>query len=256
MPVLAPRNIWKVYREVLMGYRFLVLALLAAAMLSVSGCGFLLHEPPPNSDELLMQDGIEAFNDGSYKKAIEIFQNVKDRFPFSPHVVLAEQKIADSHFLRKEYPEAVYAYEDFEKLHPRHPIIPYINFQIGLCYYEQMTGIDQDQEFTRKAAAEFDRLIKTYPESLYGIRAENKLNACLKRLSQYEMYVGRLYFRQKRYAAAKARFQGVVYNFPDQGEYREALMYIARCDDKLETEKAKQREKEAKSSDQGETSGG
>ena len=154
-------------------------------------------------------------------------------------MILAEQKIADAHFLRKEYPEAVYAYEDFEKLHPRHPIVPYVIYQIGMCYYNQMTAIDQDQEYTRKAVAEFDRLIKTYPRSVYGIRAENKLNECLQRLSRYEMYVGRLYFRQKHYAAAKARFEGVVYNFPDQGEYREALQYIARCDAKLESEKEK-----------------
>ncbi|MBI4774554.1 MAG: outer membrane protein assembly factor BamD [Deltaproteobacteria bacterium] len=249
MPAIAPKNIWKVTRKTTAGYRGFVLALLAAAMLNISGCGILFHEPPPNSDDLLMQDGIEAFNDGSYKDAIEVFQKVKDRFPFSPHVILAEQKIADAHYLRQEYPEAVYAYEDFEKLHPRNPIIPYINFQIGMCYFEQMAAIDQDQEYTRKAAAEFDRLIKTHPDSVYAIRAENKLNECLKRLSQYEMYVGRLYFRQKHYAAAKARFQGVVYNFPDQGEYREALTYIARCDAELQT-------KSEVPSVQGGTSGG
>jgi len=237
MPATAPRNIWIVYRKASASFRLFGLALLAGVMLNAWGCGFFLHEPPSNSDDILMQEGIEAFNNGSYKDAIEIFQKVKDRFPFSPHVILAEQKIADAHYLRKEYPEAVYAYEDFEKLHPRNPIVPYINFQIGMCYYEQMAAIDQDQEYTRKAAAEFDRLIKSHPTSVYAIRAENKLNECLKRLSQYEMYVGRLYFRQKHYAAAKARFEGVVYNFPDQGQYREALTYIARCDAELAANK-------------------
>jgi len=248
MPAIARKSILKVYRNASAGCRFVVLGLLAAAMLNAWGCGVLFREPPPSSAELLMQDGIEAFNNGSYKEAIQVFQKVKDRFPFSPHVILAEQKIADAHYLRREYPEAVYAYEDFEKLHPRNPIIPYINFQIGMCYYEQVAAIDQDQEYTRKAAAEFDRLIKAHPNSVYAIRAENKLNECLRWLSQYEMYVGRLYFRQKHYAAAKARFEGVVYNFPDQGQYREALMYIARCDTELEA-------KNAEPSDLGGTSG-
>ncbi len=238
MPYMALRNMPRRTR----GLAALLGVLWILGTLNLGGCALFDREPLPQSDDVLIQQGIEAFNSGSYKRSIELFQAVKDRFPFSRHVLLAEQKIADAHYLREEYPEAIYAYQDFEKLHPRNPVIPYIIYQIGMCYFKQMPDIDQDQEVARKAAAEFDRLIKTYPNSPYAIRGENRLNESLNHLARYEMYVGKFYYVQKKYEAARARFQGVIRNFPDQGEYREALRYLDEIEQRQARVEEKQRE--------------
>ena len=246
MPATARRGIWIDSMQGAIKVRLVCCTVILLCVFLAQGCALFKKDSMSRSDDILMQEGVDAFNRGSYKRAIDRFQAVKDRYPFSPHVLLAEQKIADAHYLRKEYPEAVYAYQDFEKLHPRNPIIPYIIYQIGICYYEQVPNIDQDQEYTRKAAAEFHRLIKTYPQSPYAIRAENRLNQCLKRLAQHELYVGKLYFRMKQYHAALERFKGVILNFPDQGEYQEALVFIAKCDERiLEMENRKSDPKES-----------
>ena len=200
-----------------------------------------------------MRDAVEAFNDRDYKDAIRDFQTIKDEYPFSPYTLLAELKIADSHYNREEYAEAIYQYEDFIKLHPRNEAVPYALFQIGMSYFKQMRSIDRDQDTTRKAVAEFQRLIRTHPDSPFRVRAENRLSICLQNLALHELYVGRFYFKKKNYKAAKARFEGVIKNFPDLGQYSEALSYIKKCDEKLkviEEKRAKaeerQREKEEK----------
>ena len=86
----------------------------------------------------LAWDGMDAYEDGNYKDAIEYFQKLKDWYPFSKYANLAELKIADSHYHLEEYDEAIFAYEEFEKLHPRNEAIPYVIYQIGRSYYNCM----------------------------------------------------------------------------------------------------------------------
>ena len=41
--------------------------------------------------------------------------------------------------------EAVLAYTEFINLHPTNENLPYVMYQIGMCYYNQITTIDRDQ---------------------------------------------------------------------------------------------------------------
>ena len=213
-----------------------------AFLLLFSSCGFFNRDSSFKDENELMREGVESFNSRNYKKAIDRFQTIKDQYPFSTYVLLAELKIADAYYNRKEYAEAIFAYEDFIKLHPRNEAVTYALFQVGMCYYKQMRSIDRDQDITRKAVAEFQRLIKTYPDSPFKIRAENRLSICLQNLAKHEVYVGKFYYKMGDYKAAKARFEGVLKNFPDLGQYNEAFQYIKNCN----KQNAKQEQKEAK----------
>ena len=83
------------------------------------------------SAQQLAWDGMDAYDDGEYKDAIENFQKLKDWYPFSKYAILAELKIADAHYHLDQYEEAIFAYEEFEKLHPRNEAVPYVIYQIG-----------------------------------------------------------------------------------------------------------------------------
>ena len=198
------------------------------------------------NEHQLTRDAIESYNKRNYKDAIEGFQTIKDQYPFSPYILLAELKIADAYYNRGEYPEATFEYEDFIKLHPQNEAIPYVLFQVGMCYFEQMPTIDRDQENTRKAVAEFQKLIRTYPDSPFRVRAENRLSICLQNLANHELYVAKFYFKKKDYKAALGRFQGIIQNFPDLGQYHESLLYIKKCDEKLKKIEIKEEKKRLK----------
>ena len=88
---------------------------------------------------------------GDYSRAIEKFEKLKDWFPFSRYAILAELKIGDANYNLERYQEAIFAYEEFEKLHPRNEAIPYVIYQIGRCYFDQIETIDRDQNSARKA---------------------------------------------------------------------------------------------------------
>jgi outer membrane protein assembly factor BamD len=212
-------------------------------LLLASGCSAIkktwnaiVGEDDIGSAQQLAWDGMDAYEDGEYKDAIENFQKLKDWYPFSKYAILAELKIADSHYHLEEYEEAIFAYEEFEKLHPRNEAIPYVIYQIGLCYFDQIDTIDRDQTPALKAFETFKRLDKQFPNDPYARSGAEHISKCVKSLAGNEYYIGVFYFKSKHYKAALKRFMSVLSGYPDVGYHQKALQYIARCEASLAEE--------------------
>ncbi len=198
------------------------------SMLFSVGCaGRDVVEKP--ADELI-DDGIREFEKGNYKSAIEAFEQLKDWYPFSKFAILAELKIAEAHFHLEQYADAVFAYEEFEKLHPRNEAVPYVIFKIGMSYYLQVDSVDRDQTPARKAVAAFERLNRQFPNDTHARLSQGYLEKCLKSLAGHEMYVGIYYYRTQHYRAALERFKGLIRNYSDVGVHSKALSYIYNCE--------------------------
>ncbi len=210
------------------------LAAVSAAAALTAGCSlFGPREADVEPVEVLLQEGTEAYEKGEYKQALEAFELIKDWYPFSKHVTYAELKIGDSYYHLKQYEDAIGAYEEFAELHPGNKARPYVIYQIGRCYFDQIDTIDRDQTNTRKALEAFRQLQQQHPDSMHAERADDHINRCLKQLAGNEFYIGKFYFKSKRYKAALKRFQAVVTAYPDVGLHGQAMRYIARCEDRL-----------------------
>lgn len=194
------------------------------------GCAWFGAKEDEKSAQELVQDGVDYFEAGRYKRAIESFEKLRDWYPFSRYAILAELKIADAYFNLKSYNDAIFAYEEFEQLHPRNEAIPYVIYRIGRSYFNQIDTIDRDQSNARKALDIYRRLVSQYPNDAYAGMARSDMVACQQSLSGHEFYVGVFYYKQKRYKAAKARFVAVVETYPDVGYHHQALTYLANCD--------------------------
>jgi outer membrane protein assembly factor BamD len=201
-----------------------------------AGCACLTGSKQVESAEELAEKGMESFEEEDYSDALKAFNTLKERYPYSRYAILAELKVADAHFYRKEYPEAIGAYEDFVQLHPKNEAIPYVKYQIGICYYEQMLSKDRDQTPTRLAILSFERLLKEHYDSAYASEATKKINDCRKLLAEHELYVGRFYYKSKQYSAALGRFEGVLTGYMDvlpSKTQREVERLIIACKAKL-----------------------
>jgi outer membrane protein assembly factor BamD len=199
----------------------------------LTGCGWFGTKPEKPAPELA-RDGVEAFNSGNYRNAIESFETLKDWYPFSKYAILAELKIADAHYRLYEYDEAVFAYEEFENLHPRNEAVPYVIYQIGRCYFDRIDTVDRDQTSARKALDTFTRLSKKFPEDAYALKARGHIIKCQQSLAGNDFYVGHFYYKTKHYKAALARFQSVLVTHPDVGLHYQALQYIVLCEAALQ----------------------
>lgn len=207
---------------------------------SISGCTAireawvaLTGEEEEYTAEELAWVAMDYYEGGDYSLAIEKFEKLKDWFPFSRYAILAELKIGDAHYKLGQYEEAIFAYEEFEKLHPRNEAIPYVIYQIGRCYFDRIDTIDRDQVPAREAMETFQRLIKGYPEDQYARLAKDHLNKCYKSLAGHEYIIGVFYFKSKHYEAAYSRFMSVISDYPDVGYHQKALGYISRCQELL-----------------------
>jgi outer membrane protein assembly factor BamD len=209
-----------------------IIVLILILLFVFSGCAWFESKQEKTALELV-SDGMDQFNNEDYKDSIESFEKLRDWYPFSQYVIVAELKIADSYYHIKNYEEAVAAYEAFENLHPRNEAIPYVIFQIGLCYYEQIDTIDRDQISAKNALDTFNRLKKQFPEDGYAHRAEENIKKCIKSLAGHEFYVGLFYYKNKHYKAALSRFKSVLSNFPDVGIHQQALQYVSLCEEAL-----------------------
>ncbi len=189
------------------------------------------------SPDQLMQEGLSDMESGNYENAFEAFQDIRDRYPYSKHAITAELKIADALFKRGDYDEAYEAYDEFEKLHPKNKDIPYVIYRKGMCNFEQIKTVDREQVHTLKAKETFGRLVRQFPRSEYATRARKKLRRCIIFLAEYELYVGNFYYKKGFYKAALGRFNYLVHNYPDMGQYHEAIEKIGIIKEKLSVQK-------------------
>ncbi|MFO7716280.1 outer membrane protein assembly factor BamD [Desulfosarcina sp.] len=206
----------------------LLLACLGVSLL-FSGCAWFEPKEEKTAQELV-QDGVDDFQAGKYKSSIESFEKLRDWYPFSRYAILAELKIADAYFNLESYADAIFAYEEFEQLHPRNEAVPYVIYRIGRSYFNQIDTIDRDQSNAVKALETYRRLVQQYPEDVYAGMARSDMVACYRSLSGHDFYIGQFYYKNKSYKAAKARFTAVVERYPDVGYHHEALTYLANCD--------------------------
>ena len=222
-------------------------ALLAALMLLflLSGCSYIERfigggeEDETDAGELMAQ-GMEEMGAGRYNLAVEAFQKLKDRFPYSKYALAAELKMADALYLQEEYDPAYAAYDEFEKLHPKHKDIPYVIYQKGMCNFNQFKSKDREQIHTFKAKEEFERVIKRFPRDEYANKARKNLRECLIYLAEYELFVADFYYKQGRYRSALGRYTYIINTYPDMGQYQDAMEGITRCKEKLAQETAQE----------------
>jgi len=212
---------------------------------SVTGCAWWKDlwsrkQMAKGTPEALYQAGVEAYQDGRYKRAVEYFTRLKEENPLHPLALQAEIGIGDAHFSDEEYAEAELAYTDFVNLHPTNENNPYVIYQLGMCHYKQMTTIDRDQSETVKAAREFARLIARYPQSKFAFLAEQKLRECRQNLAEQEFYIGEFYFKQGKYEAARRRFEGIVKNYPNLGLDYKVKVFLDETQKRLLKEAQKQ----------------
>ena len=226
--------------------RILAFFLMAAMLMTLSACSARDPDIDKPAHELA-QNGMDEYAEKNYRKSIRYFEKLRDWYPFSKFAKLAELKIADAHFNLKEYDDAIFAYQEFEELHPKNEAIPYVIYQIGISHFNQLGTIDRDQTAAHKAIDSLERLIRNYPDDLHADDARQKISLCRKSLAENQFYIGRFYYRSKRYKSALARFEGIVANWSDFPEIQEkARQLIPLCQAAL-TEQTGNQEKPPKS---------
>lgn len=184
---------------------------------------------PTKPAQTYFNDGEAAYKAGRYEEAITQWKKVRETYSSPELTTEAELKIADAHFSNKAYIEAAAAYEDFRKLHPTNPKLPYVMYRTGLSHYNQITGIDTDQTPVKNAAATLESFLNRYPDSEYAPEARQKLADCLDKELAYENYVGNFYLRTGKYTSAVKRLNEALLRFSKAPKLDQTLFYLGKA---------------------------
>lgn len=198
----------------------------------LSGCSlpsFSLFSSSPKADptaEALYEEGMRAFNDKKYVRAIDSFSKIRSDHPFSPLITQVDLKIADAYYLNQQFPEAINAFKEFQSMHPSNENIPFVILRLGQAHFDQFTSTDRDQKNTEIAKGYFETVVSKYPNSPHAAQAREKLAKCLDYLAEHEFNVAYFYYQQEKFPAARDRFEEIVRKYKDTPTAVKSLFYL------------------------------
>lgn len=160
----------------------------------------------PNDPKKSFGIAKEPFDDENFEIAVQRLGEFKSRFPYSKYAIEAELLLADAHFELGQFTEAALSYEQFVKLHPKHPKIDYALFRIGESYWEDAPEeIDREQDYTEKALAEWRKLVDRLPDSPYAKKAQELIKLGKRRIAESIDFIAKFYCKQEIYHACAYR---------------------------------------------------
>ncbi|HVN29466.1 MAG TPA: outer membrane protein assembly factor BamD [Candidatus Binataceae bacterium] len=193
----------------------------AAAMLCVTLAACSTKKQP--SAEQYYQQAQLNFTNKEYSAAIENYQFVVDKFPFSPYAEESEMKIGLAYYKNKDYAQAIAALDDFQRMHPTSKNLQLVSYYIAMSYFDQVGREDQDQSKTEMALARFQAIEQRFPESEFAELAKEKSAVCREVLARHQKVVGDYYFKRANFRAAESRLAELMQKYPDTPVAPDAL---------------------------------
>jgi len=177
----------------------------------LSGCASIPIETQPAA---IYKEGEGLYESKRYDDAIAQYKKVRDAYASTELSSSAELRIADAYYESERYIEASSEYSQFRKLHPTHEKAPYALYRIGLCNFNQITGIDRDQTPQKNSVIYFEEFLNKYPKSEYTKDVSAKLEEVRTQQLQYEQYVASFYYRTDKYDSAIKRLEAALATYP------------------------------------------
>jgi outer membrane protein assembly factor BamD len=221
-----------------------LLAVLALTLLA--GCGLLpeqIDETAGWSANKLYAEAKTAMGEGSYDKAVKLFEKLEARYPYGRYAQQAQLEVAYAYYRQQETASAIAACDRFIRLHPNHPNVDYAYYLKGLVNFNEDLGMlghlsmqdssERDPKAAQESFEAFKALVARFPESKYAKDSTLRMAYLVNALASHEVHVARYYMRRGAYIAAANRAQMAMKTYPDAPANEEALFVMVKAYDAL-----------------------
>src|ERR1035438_9256951 len=181
-----------------------ILALLAASL--IAGCGLLpdqIDETAGWSANKLYAEAKNAMADGTYDKAIKLYEKLESRYPYGRYAQQAQLEVAYAYFKQQEPASSIGACDRFIRLHPNHPNVDYAYYLKGLVNFNEDLGLlghvsmqdltERDPKAAKESFDAFKELVTKFPESRYTPDATARMKYLVNALAAHEVHVANYY---------------------------------------------------------------
>jgi outer membrane protein assembly factor BamD len=220
-------------------------AIAMAALLLLGGCA-----GNDEKDDAFVRDVTEAYEkaqqsmeNGNYRKAIQIYEALQARFPFSEFSTQIQLELAYAYYKSGQKDQAIDAADTFVRENPTHPRVDYALYVKGLAYFHQDPGVLE--KLFRKSTANrppadaelsfstFRRLVERYPASPYAEDSRQRMIYLRNRLAAYENSVAAYYIKRGAYVAAANRAKTALEEYQGADSGAESLQILIEAYDAL-----------------------
>ena len=175
------------------------------------------------NDREYFENAAKAIEEEDFTYAVSQYQTLLEEYPFSDYSEEAQLKVAYAQYRTRQYAESIASFEDFQRMHPTNPNLPFAEFYLAMAFKDQMNDRDRDQSASAQAHSHFQRLLDRYPESPFAEQAREKLHECRVALAEHELAVAEFYLHWSNPIGAEARLRRIIAEYPDTETTAEAL---------------------------------
>ncbi len=189
------------------------------------------------SAEELYRLAKRALNQGDFLTAVDTFETLGARYPFGSFTQQAQLDIAYAYFKQDEYDNAIAAADRFIKLYPRSENVDYAYYMKGLSHFSRGGSTMErvfprdlakvNQNWLRSAFAEFDSLIRRFPDSQYVPDARKRMAYLRDQMARHEMITARFYYQRGAMVAVINRMNYLLEHFNGSKLVPNALALMA-----------------------------
>ena len=215
---------------------------------AVAGCGLFSDKADERKDwsaEQFYKAAKEELDNGSWDKAIKLYEQLESKYPFGRYAQQAQIEIAYAYYKQGETAQCISALDKFMKLHPHHPTVDYALYLKALANFKEDLGplsatffarqdlADRDPKSARESFEAFKELVGRFPESRYVNDSRERMIYLVEALARHEIHVARYYLSRGAYLAAANRAQEAITRFPNSPTHRDALEVLVESYDRL-----------------------
>jgi outer membrane protein assembly factor BamD len=208
---------------------FAVIALLALPVAGCAGRGNIKKGDVPyiaRDVGTLYSLAKRRLDQGSYKEAAVLFDEVERQHPYSIWARRAQLMSSFSYYMDADYTQSIQSAQRFISIHPGNRDAAYAYYLIALGYYEQIADVTRDQKITSQAMDALGEVVRRYPNSKYAADSRLKMDLVRDHLGGKEMEIGRFYETRGQWLAATLRFRTVIEQYQTTTHVPEALMRL------------------------------
>ncbi len=218
--------------------RFLAFAALALLLIALAGChNKKVNNPLANvgskqPDKVLFDRAMDQMKHNRMDQARILLQTLINTYPDSEYIARAKLAVGDSWYAEgtsAALAQAENEYRDFETFFPNMPEAAEAQLKIANIHYRQMEKPDRDFTHAIRAEEEYRALIEQYPDSKLVTEAKQRLRDVQEVLAEREFRIGRFYYMREAWAAAIARLQTLVDEYPLYSGADEALYLLGNA---------------------------
>ena len=216
--------------------------LLGLAAVALCGCARdnVVEDQGP---ELLYQRGYDAMEGSNFAGAIQYFNALEARYPFSPETRQAQLDLIYVYYRALQPEAAIDAAEEFERENPTHERLDYCLYMRGLVYFDQAPNIIEKllrvdlslrpPKDTLRSFSTFQELVRRFPDSEYVPDARQRMVYLRNRLAEYENHVADYYVRRGAYVAAINRAKYALEHYPGAPQLEKTLQLLVAAYEQL-----------------------